>query len=253
MLKKRIIPVELFDNGRLYKSRCFKDNRDVGDPIKSSKVYSDQDADELIFLNISRERRTIDLLEPVVAELAQNCFVPLSVGGGIYSVEDATRLFVAGADKVIVNSLSFDDISAVEEIAHRHGNQAVVIGIDVQKLSSGDGYELLSDCGRKVEQVTLANHIASVVDAGAGEIMIQSIDMDGMMQGYDLDLIEKVVSMSKVPVIAAGGAGDFMDLKDALDKGVDAVACGSLFNFGDNNPLRAKAFLKNYNIPVKKI
>ena len=104
MLKKRIIPVELFDGGRLYKSRCFRDNRDVGDPVKSSKVYSDQDADELIFLNICRDRRNIDLIEPVVVELARNCFVPLSVGGGINSVEDAMRLFVSGADKVIINS-----------------------------------------------------------------------------------------------------------------------------------------------------
>lgn len=253
MLKKRIIPVELFDSGRLYKSRCFRDNRDVGDPIKSSKVYSDQDADELIFLNICRDRRNIDLIEPVVVELATNCFVPLSVGGGINTVDDATRLFMSGADKVIINSLSFREKTSVEKIANRHGSQAVVICIDAKKHSSGDGYALFSDCGRKFEEDDLTDHIASVIDAGAGEIMIQSITRDGMMQGYDLNLIEQVVSLSTVPVIVAGGAGDFMDLKDAFDYGADAVACGSLFNFGDNNPLRAKSFLKNYEIPLKKI
>jgi imidazole glycerol-phosphate synthase subunit HisF len=252
MLKKRIIPIELFMNGRLCKTTKFKSPRDVGDPVKSSQVYSDQDADELLFLNISRSERSVNQIITIVTEIAQNCFVPFSVGGGIKTPNDAADLFAAGADKVLINSISYTNLEYITEIANIHGKQAVTIGIDVRKNDSNE-YKLFSNCGENLESISLDDHLKSIIAAGAGEILIQSIDLDGTMGGYDDDLIKFVVDNSSVPIIVAGGAGDFLHIKKAFDEGVDAAACGSLFNFGDNNPLRAKAFLKNHQIPLKKI
>jgi len=252
MLKRRIIPIELFDGQRLVKTIGFGEARDVGHPVKSSQVYSDQDADELMFLNISRNGRSVQQMIDVISEIARNCFVPFSVGGGISSVNDAARLFDAGADKVVVNSAAYRQPELIAEIARIHGKQAVIVGIDVRRVVS-HGFELYSDCGRQLEPIGLMEHIATITAAGAGEIMVQSIDQDGQMLGYDLDLLQTVVKNTSVPIIAAGGAGDFLHLKQVFDAGVDAAACGSLFNFGDNNPLRAKAYLKNYDIPLKKI
>ena len=251
MLKRRIIPIELLNGSRLVKTTCFSDPRDVGDPVKSSHVYSDQDADELILLNIDRERRNVVTLVDVVSRIARECFVPLTVGGGITLLEDAVQLFTAGADKVLVNSAAYSHSGLVHDIGQIYGQQAVVVGIDVR--SEGNEYLLFSNCGRQKEKISLSEHIAAVVAAGAGEIMIQCINRDGTMVGYDLTLLKKVIDLSSVPIIAAGGAGDFLHLKHVFDAGADAAACGSLFNFGDNNPLRAKSFLKNHKIPLKKI
>jgi cyclase len=251
MLKRRIIPIELLRNGRLVKTRIFTDPRDVGDPVQSSKVYSDQDADELLLLQIDREARHIATLVDAVSRIAAHCFVPLTAGGGISCWEDAAQLFSVGADKVVVNSVAYQAPTVISKIAERYGRQAVVVCIDVR--TDGIDCGLFSDCGRRNEPVALEKHIANIVSAGAGELMIQTINRDGVMGGYDLDLLRRVVAISPVPVIAAAGAGHFMHLKEAFDIGVDATACGSLFNFGDNNPLRAKAFLKNHGIPLKLI
>ena len=251
MLKRRIIPIQLLMDDRLVKSKEFSAFRDVGDPISSSKIYSAQDADELVFLNINRDNQSLSTLIHYVEKIAQDCFVPLTVGGGISKISDATSLFKAGADKVLINTAAYSNPDLIKEIADQFGSQSLVVGFDI-KAQNGD-YAVFSNCGRKKENVVLGEHIISVISAGAGELMVQSIDRDGKMIGYDLNLLRYVLSISKVPVIAAGGPGNFQDLKDAFDVGVDAVSAGSLFNFGDNNPLRAKAFLKNYNIKLKKI
>ncbi len=251
MLKRRIIPIELLSGGRLIKTRVFADSRDVGDPVKSSKVYSDQDADELVLLNVDRGNRTISELVSVLSRIAEQCFVPLVAGGGIACVDDAASLFAVGADKVVLNSVAYRNPAVVTDISSRYGQQGVVASIDVRR-EDGD-YVPYSNCGRQRESVSLEEHIASVIAAGAGEILIQSIDLDGTMAGYDLDLMRRALTASSVPVIAAAGAGNFNHLKDVLELGVAAAACGSLFNFGDNNPLRAKAYLKNYSIPLKRV
>jgi cyclase len=251
MLKRRIIPVELLESGRLVKTVGFAAPRDVGDPVKSSKVYSDQDADELVFMQIDREHRCVDTLVEVVSRVAEHCFVPLTAGGGISEFEHARRLFEAGADKVLLNSAAYSDRALITRVAEVFGRQAVVVGIDV--LGENGRYALYSNCGRDRQSVTLDEQVSAVIDAGAGELMFQVIDRDGMMQGYDLELLRRLISISTIPVIAGSGAGTFIHLKEALEAGADAVACGSLFNFGDNNPLRAKAFLKNYGIPLKRI
>lgn len=251
MLKRRIIPIELLSGGRLVKTRGFAEPRDVGDPVNSSKVYSDQDADELLLLQIDRGACRVATLVEAVARIAEHCFVPLTAGGGISSIEDAARLFAAGADKVMVNTLAYRDPAVLTAISSRFGRQALVVGIDVRVVQ--DQFGLYSDCGRRREAVSLEEHISAAVTAGAGELMVQSIDRDGLMEGYDLGLVRRVVAASPVPVIAAAGAGHFLHLKEAFEAGADAAACGSLFNFGDNNPLRAKAFLKNHGIPLKRI
>jgi imidazole glycerol-phosphate synthase subunit HisF len=248
MLKKRIIPVELLHHGRLVKTVKFGKFRDVGDPIKSSQVYSDQDADELVLLNITQNiKETAEYL----VEITKKCFMPIAAGGGVKTIEDAETLFKSGADKVIVNSAAYSNHPLLTDIIGRWGSQSLIVSVDYSQIV--DKYLVKSDCGKKIEKVDLIQHIKSVSDIGAGEIMINSIDNDGVMKGYDLILIKKILSICNTPLIICGGAGSFDDLKDVFELGVSAAACGSLFNFGDNNPLRAKAFLKNYNIPLKNI
>lgn len=252
MLKRRIIPVELLLGGRLVKTVAFGTFRDVGDPLKSSQVYSDQDADELILLNIDRERRDVGETARYLRDIAGKCFMPIAVGGGVRTIEDAKHLFDAGADKVVVNSAAYSNVALLEGVASRWGSQALVISVDVSR-DEGGRYVLRSDCGRKEERLGLLDHIKSMIDSGAGEILVNSIDNDGVMNGYDCTLISLLRPVCSVPMIICGGGGRYPHLQEAFELGVNAVACGSLFNFGDNNPLRAKAFLKNYNVPLKQI
>lgn len=254
MLKKRIIPVQLLIGNRLVKTIRFDSRRDVGDPVKSSQVYNDCDADELVFLNISREQRTIAPLQELIEKVSEVCFMPLALGGGITRVEDALSLIKSGADKVVVNSICYRDPQLISRIAGRFGNQAVVVSIDAKYNASTGRYDLYSDCGRHLEQPGLGEHVRTAVEAGAGEILINSIDRDGTMEGYDIRLIKIVAELTGVPVIGCGGAGKFEHMREAfLRTGVSALACGSLFNFGDNNPIRAKAFLSNYDLKFKVI
>ena len=253
MLKKRIIPVQLLVEGRLVKTVGFEGARDVGDPIASSRVYSAQDADELIFLNIERQRRSVDSLVPILERVSEVCFMPLTLGGGVSSTQDASYLIRAGADKIAVNSAVYSNIDMVRQVAEEFGAQAVVVGIVVRRDPDGTPV-LFSGCGCKREPVPLKEHVRRVVEAGAGEILLNSIDQDGMMNGYDIDLLKTVVEATSVPVIGCGGAGHFEHLRTAfLEANPSALACGSLFNFGDNNPIRAKAFLTNYGIPFKSL
>lgn len=254
MLKKRIIPVQLLIGDRLVKTIRFDSYRDVGNPVTSSKIYNDTDADELVFLNIDRAQRTVEPMLSLIEKVSEVCFMPLSLGGGIRSVKDAELLIKNGADKVVVNSACFEDESLVSQIAGKFGSQAVVVSIDARFNPDSGSYDIYSDCGRKPEEVPLDQHIGSMVKQGAGEILINSINRDGTMTGYDIELIGLVVRRAGIPVIACGGAGTFDHLKEAfLKTGVSAIACGSLFNFGDNNPLRAKAALSNYDLPFKVI
>lgn len=253
MLKKRIIPVQLLLGGRLVKTVRFDTYRDVGDPVQSSKVYSAQDADELVFLNINRESRTIAPLISLLEKVSEVAYMPLSLGGGIASLEDAELLIKHGADKVVLNSALYGDDTLATRIADKFGSQAVVVSIDARRQQDGT-WRLFSDCGRTAQARSLEEHVKAVVARGAGEIFINSIDRDGMMEGYDVGLIAEVMRHARIPVIACGGAGNYTHMKEAfLATGVSALACGSLFNFGDNNPIRAKAFLSNYAIPFKVI
>ncbi|HLE56290.1 MAG TPA: imidazole glycerol phosphate synthase cyclase subunit [Rhodothermia bacterium] len=254
MLKKRIIPVQLLLEGRLVKTRQFGAYRDVGDPVASSRVYNAQNADELVFLNINRSARDVEPLLVLLDRVSEVSFMPLSLGGGITSFESAARLIRSGADKVVLNSAAYRDRQLITTIADSFGSQAVIVGIDVRADEAEGDYTLYSDCGRAAEDVSLEAHLERVIAAGAGEILINSIDRDGMMSGYDIPLLKRVAAAVSVPVIGCGGAGHYNHLKDAfLESRVSALACGSLFNFTDSNPIRAKAFLTNYGIPFKVV
>lgn len=254
MLKKRIIPVQLLMNGRLVKTVRFDTWRDVGDPVKSSAVYNSTYVDELIFLNISREERTIDALRSVIEKVSEVSFMPMAMGGGIRTAGDAAELIRTGADKVVINSAAYHDPDVISVTASTFGSQAVVVCIDARWDDAIGAYCLYSDCGRKLEKAGLQEHVRRCIGAGAGEIMIQSIDRDGTMQGYDIELVRLVKEVATVPVIAAGGSGNYAHLRDVfLGTDVSAVACGSLFNFSDSNPIRAKAFLTNYGLKFKVV
>ena len=252
MLKKRIIPIQLIYENRLVKSKQFKNFRNVGDPIQSASVYNSQSADELIILNIDRKKKGVNIFEKYLKLISEVCFVPLSIGGGINNFEDVEFLFRNGADKIIINSLGYKRIDIIKKIVNTYGSQALIIAIDVFKKN--DHYHLYSDCGKKLEKISLKDYVKVCKDIQVGEFFIQSINNDGMMDGFDIDLIKFIQSITDIPIIAAGGSGNYNHLKDLfLSTNVNAIACGSLFNFTDSNPLRAKAYLQNYNIPFKVI
>lgn len=253
MLKRRIIPVQLLLDGRLVKTVRFGEWRDVGDPVKSSAVYNSQYSDELIFLNIDRKGGSVKPLADLLHAVSEVCFMPLCVGGGVRSFADAAYLIQNGADKVVINTVAYCDPHILSRVAERFGSQAVVVGIDA-RLGADGGYVALSNCGRDVAAVPVEEHMRVCEAAGAGEFLIQSVDRDGTMEGFDLPLLRLACSAAKVPVIGCGGSGQYNHLKEAfLETGVNALACGSLFNFSDSNPLRAKAFLSNYGLQFKVV
>lgn len=254
MLKKRIIPLQLLYRDRLVKSVNFNHFRDVGDPVASSKVYNSQYADELIILNIDREERNIKALLKWISPIATECFMPLTFGGGISTYEDATLLFNNGADKVVLNSICYKTPEVIDQIAKKFGTQAIIVAIDVFKDPKTQQYHLLSDCGRYQQSVCLFEHLKQCIIYGAGEILLQSVDRDGKMTGFDLTLIHQISSVISVPLIACGGAGNYTHMQEVFEKtDVNAVACGSIFNFTDSNLIRAKAFLQNYDIAFKQV
>jgi cyclase len=254
VLKRRIIPVQLLLEGRLVKSRQFDSFRDVGDPVASSRVYNSQYADELVFLNIARKDRTVAPLADLLAAVAEVCFMPLTLGGGIRTIEDVEFLIRNGADKVLINSAVYENPALISAAAKNFGSQAVVVGIDAAWNDTQARYVLHSDCGRLPQPVWLEQHLETCMEHGAGEIMIQSIDRDGTMEGFDVTLASKVAVLCNLPIICAGGSGNYEHLKEVfLEADVSAVACGSLFNFSDSNPIRAKAFLSNYGLPFKVV
>lgn len=255
MLKKRIIPVQLLHGNRLVKTVSFGEYRDVGDPVKSSSVYSSQQADELVFLNIHRDERSVHSFKELIEHVSEECFMPLAMGGGVKTLEDAIFLIRNGADKVVVNSAIYDDPSILSRIADRFGSQAVIASIDVRWNEVESRYIAASDCGRHPQsEWQMEALVQQCEEMGAGELLIQSIDRDGGMQGFDLALFSLVTANTSLPVIGGGGSGNYGHLLDAFQTGdVDAVACGSIFNFSDSNPIRAKAFLSNYDVPVKVV
>ena len=254
MLKKRIIPVQLLHEGRLVKPVKFAEWRDVGDPVKSSAVYNSTLADELIFLNIARDNRSIEALGTIIKKVSEVIFMPLAMGGGIASAADASFLILNGADKIVLNTRAYTNPEIITETAERFGAQSVVVSIDVRRDDATGDYALYSDCGRQLRRLSLEEHVANVEKAGAGEIVIQSIDREGTMSGFDIPLIQRTMKATKLPVIATGGSGSIDQLREAfLETDVGAIACGSLFNFSDTNPMRAKAFLTNHGLPFKVV
>jgi len=252
MLKKRIIPLLLLSQGRMVKGKQFSQFRDTGDAVSASRIYNAQNADELIFLDIDANRvgSSFDILETTVKTVATECFMPLTVGGGIDSDTKIRRLLLAGADKIAITTAAHTHANLINTAAKLYGRQCIVIGVDVRK--ENDDYVLYSHCATRKQSSSLENFVKDMDERGAGEFLLNSIDNDGMMSGYDLELIKRVKSYTNRPVIAAGGAGTFMHLVDAFTEShADALACASLFHFGDNNPIRARSYLLNKQIPMK--
>jgi cyclase len=251
MLKVRIIPTLLWKGMGLVKGVGFDSWRRVGPVLPVLKVYNARDVDELVLLDVVASQSGDAPDHDAVAEVAEECSVPLTVGGGITDVTHIAALLRAGADKVTVNSAAVANPSLVEQAAVRFGAQCVVASIDVRRLDAGryGVFTHSGTCATGLDAVKWARELAS---RGAGEILVTSIDRDGTMQGYDLDLVESVVRAVDIPVIASGGAGTYDDLVRVVrDAGASAVAAASMFHFSEQTPAGAKAALHAAGIPVR--
>lgn len=251
MLKIRVIPTLLWKNFGLVKGTGFDSWRRVGPVLPAVKVYNQREVDELVLVDIVAHDTGDDPDFESVADYGQDCFIPLTVGGGITNIEQVRRLLRAGADKVSVNTASYAMPGLVEEIATRFGVQCVVASIDVRR--EGDGWQCFSHAGGQATGREVVSWARELEDRGAGEILITSIERDGMMDGYDLPLIEAVASAVKIPVIASGGAGNYQHMVDAIQRaGASAVAAASMFHFTEQTPAGAKAALAAAGIPVRQ-
>lgn len=252
VLKRRVIPVLLLRNGRMVKGKQFTDFRDTGEPRTAVRIYSAQDADELVFLDTRPSPESREALVRVIRSAASECFMPLAAGGGVSSVEDAHQLMLAGADKVVITTCTVTDPFLITRTAERFGSQAVVAGVDYRV--GADGPRVWIRSGSEPTQLDPVEHAGHMVQLGAGEILLNSIDRDGMMQGYDLEMAARVANAVSIPVIVCGGAGNFMHLVEVFrTTEVSAAACASLFHFGDNNPIRARTYLRNQDVPMRAL
>lgn len=250
MLKIRIIPTLLFKEVGLVKGVQFDSWRRTGPAMQAIKVYNLREVDEIIFVDITatKEGRSPDL--SVIDELADECFVPMTVGGGVHSLEDARRLVEVGADKVSINSALVDQPAIVEAIAHKYGSQFVVASIDVRRINGN--YVVYTHADMCPVSVPLLDLVKQVEALGAGEILLTSIDRDGTMQGYDIELNGMVSAATRLPVIASGGAGSYEHMADVLRQtSVSAVAAASIFHFTEQTPLEAKRYLKAQGFAVR--
>lgn len=230
MLKPRVIPVLLLQNDGLVKTTKFKDPKYVGDPINAIKIFNDKEVDELVFLDIeaSKGKRSIDY--ELISNIASECFMPLCYGGGIKDIESIRKILQLGVEKIAINSYAFENPDLIKEAALLFGTSTIVISIDVKKNIFGK-YEIWTNGGTKKIKTGLNEAILNMEQLGAGEILINSIDKDGTMLGYDCKLIEQVSKLVSIPVVAAGGAGKILDFKNAINSGASAVAAGSMFVF----------------------
>lgn len=253
MLKVRVIPTMLWKQFGLVKGVGFDSWRRVGPVLPAIKVYNQREVDELILVDIVAHQSEDDPDFESIDEFGQDCFVPLTVGGGITRIEQVQKLLRAGADKVSINTSSYSCPELVSEVAKRHGAQCVVASIDVRADFGGGDWQCFSHAGQQPTGRKVCEWARELEDLGAGEILITSVERDGTLQGYDLDLIESVVTAVKIPVIASGGAGTYQHMVDAVKQaGASAVAAASMFHFTEQTPAGAKAALSAAGVPVRK-
>lgn len=250
MLKKRVIPTLLFQHDRMVKGRQFSDFRDVGKPTTSVRIYSAQDADELIFLDITPQADFHTLIT-ILAQSAKECFMPLTVGGGIRSLKQIEALFDNGADKVILTTTAYENPSIVKDAVKIYGSQSIVGGIDYR--GEGD-LTCYINSGKNCVDLSFEEYIQHLQSLGVGEIFLNSIDRDGMMTGLDMESSLVASKNTSLPIVICGGAGNMMHLAEAFaNSPVSGIACSSIFHFGDNNPIRARSYLKNLGIPMRTV
>jgi len=236
MLKNRIIPCLLLSNGGLVKTMKFRNPKYVGDPINAIRIFNEKEVDELMVLDIGASRSGREPDFDLIEQFAGECFMPLCYGGGIRTLDQARRIFSMGVEKVCLQSAVLNDASLIREIASYYGNQSVVVSADVKQGLFG-GRKLYSSRFGKTLGIAIMDYLNQCVESGAGEVLLNSVDRDGTLEGMDLDLIRETASSLSVPLIAVGGAGSLADMKSAIEAGASAVAAGSFFVF--HGPHRA--------------
>jgi len=252
MLSARIIPCLDVDNGRVVKGVKFKELRDAGDPVLVAQAYEKQGADELVFLDITASSDERETMRDVVERTVATCFMPVTVGGGIRKLEDIRSMLLAGADKVSINTAAILDPSLVNQAASTFGNQCIVVAIDAKQRKDGSGWLVYTHGGRKVTKLDAVEWAQEVVQRGAGEILLTSMDCDGTKQGYDLSLTRTISEAVEVPVIASGGVGNPTHMAEGILKGkASAVLVASIFHFGEYTIPETKQVMKEAGIPVR--
>ena len=249
MPKKRLIPSLLLRDGRCVKGRQFGDFRDTGNPLTAARVYDAQGADELIFLDVAATGEGRATTLEIVQQVATECFMPLCVGGGVRSVADFRSLLQAGADKVSINTVAVEEPAVITDAARRFGNQCVVLSVDARAV--GDDYEVVTRSATNPTGLAVTDWVREAVERGAGEVLITSIDREGTMEGYDLELIRRVADSVEVPVIAHGGCGTLRHLVEGIEAGADAVSCASMLHFTDQSVIKARAFMRTAGLDVR--
>lgn len=253
MLKIRIIPCLDVKDGRVVKGVNFEGLRDAGDPVEQAIIYDKAGADEICFLDITASVENRGTILDVVRRTAEVCFIPLTVGGGVRTLEDIRALLLAGADKVAINTAAVSRPEFVRDAAEKFGSQCIVAAIDAKKGEKGN-YEIFTHGGRRPTGIDAVDHARKLVRYGAGEVLLTSMDRDGVKSGYDLDLTRAVADAVPVPVIASGGVGNAQDLVDGVIKGhASAVLAASIFHFGEVSIAQAKAALAAANIPTRPV
>jgi imidazole glycerol-phosphate synthase subunit HisF len=251
MLKKRIIPCLDIKNGRVVKGINFINLVDAGDPSEQAKIYNDNGADEICFLDITASNEERNTMIEVVKKTTEKCFVPLTVGGGIRKIEDINNLLLAGADKVSINTAAVINESLVKVSSEKFGSQCIVVAIDAKKIGINK-WEVFTHGGRKSTGKDVFDFAKRMESLGAGEILLTSMDRDGTKKGYDLELTKKVSDLISIPVIASGGVGNLEHLYEGFNTGnASAVLAASIFHFGEFSIKDAKKYLDSKGIPVR--
>ncbi len=252
MLAKRIIPCLDVTGGRVVKGVNFVELRDAGDPVEIAARYNEQGADELTFLDITATSDGRDLILHIIEAVASQVFIPLTVGGGVRTVEDVRRLLNAGADKTSFNSAAIANPDVINAASDKYGAQCIVVAIDAKRREGGGGWDVYSHGGRKNTGLDAVQWAAEMTRRGAGEILLTSMDRDGTKSGFDLELTRAVSDAVSVPVIASGGVGNLDHLADGIQQGgADAVLAASIFHYGEYTVGQAKARMAERGIPVR--
>jgi imidazole glycerol-phosphate synthase subunit HisF len=252
-LSVRIIPCLDVTDGRVVKGINFTNLVDAGDPVEMASLYDREGADELTFLDISASSSNRETTLDIVRKTAEQVFIPLTVGGGIRSVSDVDKLLRAGADKVSINTSAIARPELIAEIADRFGSQVLVISVDARRARTESGFEVTTHGGRESSGLDALRWVEKACQLGAGEILLNSMDADGTRAGYDIGMITAVRQVTKVPLIASGGAGTLSDFAAALDAGADALLAASVFHFGTHRIGDVKAYLDKHNYPVRNV
>ena len=250
MLKNRIIPCLDVKNGRVVKGINFVDLKDAGDPVEQAKIYSDGGADEICFLDITASNENRSTIYEVVKKTSEKCFVPLTVGGGVRSIEDIYKLLKCGADKVSINTAAVQNPKIIKESSLKFGSQCIVVAIDAKK--EVNSWEIFTHGGRNKTGIDAIKFAKQMEEYGAGELLVTSMDRDGTQKGYDIDLMKKISEMVNIPVIASGGVGNLDHLAEGITQGkANAVLAASIFHYGKYSIKEAKQYLDSKGIPVR--